>query len=893
MTTVASGQAELERAGHWKHEWIPLDFAAAKQKYHNRIPPYWHAPLQDRPDRRSGKMQHGDWHMGHQAVSPAPAHVLGTERSRYVTVKGRPGKHHVTGSYSDPWWMTQPGGGWAVSRRWQHKAQTGMDWHGSGHRGRTFQIPAADERVITPVDKTGVPLPGEEASSPAAREVPTLSAAAQMAEARAKASGAHQYVTETGAGHWRVSGERPVTFKDHFAVDPEGNWTKPGEGSRRYGQYVREQVPLKGRPVATRAGFDPAKHPRGYHGRWATTDGKAPWHRSGDVVTYHNHLGINREDMPQVSGMVNGEYKSTAEMLPKFLGYLKSRGINVHQHTMPAAKLRPTQTTGSHKAIRGIADQLKSGEYGGKRITVSQDDRVMDGHHNWAGTLLANSEGHKGGQQVLQVGLPARELLAEMRAFAKREGIASRKTGEHVNPKYANRTAMIVPGAELEVERLSSAEPAPRAAGRAAPRRSGGTEGGGMGRPGQVLSGPRSVARGLTWDPGESAGAVTREAQRAGWDPAKHPRVPGGKRGGEFAKLAGQIEATARQVNTGTGGMRGPRTQARLNAAAAALRKGDREAALTHLGHAKSDATGSSSARRVPQVMVHGQGSAGKVIDAHAGQVRAAREPAKPLASAPPGKFAETAKTVPVESVDTDTVARYRNPDGTWKPDRQALHDQIVSDLLDSHKPQANPVMVFMGGGSASGKSTTLKPRINVPDAVTVDADAIKEKLPDYQAGLRAGNPGAAADAHEESSYLTKLVTAEAQRRKMNVLVDGVGDDTAGKTAKKITAARQAGYRVNGAYVTLDTEEAVRRSEERGRKEGRVVYPTVIRANHAGVSRVFPELVQGGLFDSAELWDNNVKPPVLIGTTEGGRWQVRNRGAWQQFLAKGSVVAGQ
>jgi phage head maturation protease len=36
--------ADISRAGHWKHEWIPLDLVAAREKNHGREPKNWHAP---------------------------------------------------------------------------------------------------------------------------------------------------------------------------------------------------------------------------------------------------------------------------------------------------------------------------------------------------------------------------------------------------------------------------------------------------------------------------------------------------------------------------------------------------------------------------------------------------------------------------------------------------------------------------------------------------------------------------------------------------------------------------------------------------------------------------------------------------------------------------------
>jgi hypothetical protein len=33
--------ADVTRDGHWKHEWVPLDYTAAKEKGHGRVPKGW------------------------------------------------------------------------------------------------------------------------------------------------------------------------------------------------------------------------------------------------------------------------------------------------------------------------------------------------------------------------------------------------------------------------------------------------------------------------------------------------------------------------------------------------------------------------------------------------------------------------------------------------------------------------------------------------------------------------------------------------------------------------------------------------------------------------------------------------------------------------------------
>ncbi len=56
MTALDMGPAaHILRAGHWRHEWVPLDFEAAKSHYHQHVPKGWYPPTQDRPDRLSGE----------------------------------------------------------------------------------------------------------------------------------------------------------------------------------------------------------------------------------------------------------------------------------------------------------------------------------------------------------------------------------------------------------------------------------------------------------------------------------------------------------------------------------------------------------------------------------------------------------------------------------------------------------------------------------------------------------------------------------------------------------------------------------------------------------------------------------------------------------------------
>jgi predicted ABC-type ATPase len=262
----------------------------------------------------------------------------------------------------------------------------------------------------------------------------------------------------------------------------------------------------------------------------------------------------------------------------------------------------------------------------------------------------------------------------------------------------------------------------------------------------------------------------------------------------------------------------------------------------------------------------------------------------KGLSSRQPGEFSNpqfARPPAPKAPLPADSKAMHA-PGGTYTPERAALHASIVKEMLDGHKPQQHPVATFFGGGSGSGKSM-LKPA--APDSAKIDSDAAKELLPEYQAMLKTGDPRIAQFVHEESSDIAKQAVAEAQRRRVNFILDGTGDSSYAKMAAKVKAAQAAGYKVAGHYVTTDVQVALDRAIKRAQDTGRVVPEPVIREIHASVSRVYTQAAAEGLFDSTELWDNNGdhSPFMVAHSDAAGKFVVDNQAALDKFTAKGTA----
>jgi predicted ABC-type ATPase len=248
----------------------------------------------------------------------------------------------------------------------------------------------------------------------------------------------------------------------------------------------------------------------------------------------------------------------------------------------------------------------------------------------------------------------------------------------------------------------------------------------------------------------------------------------------------------------------------------------------------------------------------------------------------------------PVIVAPKDTTALH-SVDGKWNAARQQLHDQIVRDFLAEATPVESPTAYVMGGGPASGKSTVIeRGLVDLPkNIVHIDADAIKLRLPEYQQMVEAGDAGAAAFAHEESSYLSKRLVRESAQSSRNLLLDGTGDSSVDSLAAKIADMRAGGHRIVGNYVSLDTDLAVRLAEQRALRTGRKVPYDFLRDTHRAVSQTLPQAIERNLFDELTLYDTNINgQPRRVLSVLDRKVTVHDRALWRDFLVKGEQAPG-
>lgn len=165
-----------------------------------------------------------------------------------------------------------------------------------------------------------------------------------------------------------------------------------------------------------------------------------------------------------------------------------------------------------------------------------------------------------------------------------------------------------------------------------------------------------------------------------------------------------------------------------------------------------------------------------------------------------------------------ETYKYHSDGKGHYKENRQKLHKKILNDLFlhaNMAKPKdgEKPTFMVLGGRGGSGKSKFDMPdeenpgNIGIYDKskyIVLDADAIKEMLPEYK-GYNA------FEVHEESSDILKKALKIAQKRGLNVVLDGTMKSL-GSTEKKIKSFDKAGYNIEMYYMHLPREKAAERA---------------------------------------------------------------------------------
>jgi predicted ABC-type ATPase len=226
------------------------------------------------------------------------------------------------------------------------------------------------------------------------------------------------------------------------------------------------------------------------------------------------------------------------------------------------------------------------------------------------------------------------------------------------------------------------------------------------------------------------------------------------------------------------------------------------------------------------------------------------------------------------QTIDNYRVSGEADIPPIYHADRQALHDKIVASFLNDkagrpiQPPPANvkKTVVLMMGGPASGKTSTVKTLLGVPDGdfaskgfVNVNPDDVKEHLPEYREALNlkigdklVSAKNAGSIVHEESADVAGQVQRLAMDKGLNLVIDGTGKN-AEKYARLIGQLQSKGYHVQLVMPHLDKNEAIRRAKQRAEHSGRQVPDALMHEAYSKVPPNFERLARQA--DEFHLFD--------------------------------------
>lgn len=211
--------------------------------------------------------------------------------------------------------------------------------------------------------------------------------------------------------------------------------------------------------------------------------------------------------------------------------------------------------------------------------------------------------------------------------------------------------------------------------------------------------------------------------------------------------------------------------------------------------------------------------------------------------------------------------------DGNYSKKRKQLHDRIIAKYLNKMKRLKGDkqIMMFLGGGSASGKGSmdaTLMQDFGIEnkddlEAFKIDPDAIMEELPEYEhfpPELRA------SACHREASDIAEALFYIAMRNGVSVIYDGTfSSEKPVRFAKSVDKDK---YTMLYRGVVADPDDCVFFSNKRfvdgskpkdGKKAlSRIVPETVVRETNKGAREIRKKYVKDtDLFDDAKLFEEN------------------------------------
>lgn len=238
--------------------------------------------------------------------------------------------------------------------------------------------------------------------------------------------------------------------------------------------------------------------------------------------------------------------------------------------------------------------------------------------------------------------------------------------------------------------------------------------------------------------------------------------------------------------------------------------------------------------------------------------------------------------------------------EGMYAEDRRELHKKIIAEILEgSNSGNTEPESFLVGGGTASGKGYASRMVIDAYKTegtlvVHIDADVVKEKLPEYNEFIASGEREllklAATLVHDESSDITEELLNICIAENRHFIFDGTMKNKE-KYEKIIEKLRGNKYNIRVFVVDISLELALQRAAKRFEDTYRYVPVDVITDSHKNIASTFFSIKDK--VDSYSLFDNtseeNAVTAFAIKLSDESGEEVIDQSRLKEFYAKSNI----
>jgi len=195
--------------------------------------------------------------------------------------------------------------------------------------------------------------------------------------------------------------------------------------------------------------------------------------------------------------------------------------------------------------------------------------------------------------------------------------------------------------------------------------------------------------------------------------------------------------------------------------------------------------------------------------------------------------------------------------------DRGVYREDLLRHVFRHAQPNERPVIVFVGGGYGSGKTTIFdflvkSNKLPIQQGAIIGVDYFKAYLPEYCLLTRLCEGRASSVVQDEARQLSDTLFERLVKRGLSFGWDSSMSNP-GPTLAKLKMAKEAGYSMEFVGVFAPLATAIRQAMGRALQFRRFAHPEFLPKSHVGFREYWRSYLP--YVDRAYIFENQGTPP--------------------------------